>query len=68
MKKLVVFVAGIMMFSLSALIVPTANANPYKVVWQKCAVGDPVIRCRLIGGEECFANWQGHCNDAASLD
>lgn len=42
------------------------SANPYKIVWQKCAPGSPVthvIRCRLEGGDECFANWQGFCNE-----
>jgi len=50
---------------------PTKAANPYKIVWQKCAPGSDttyVIRCRLTGGEECFANWQGHCNGDAELE
>jgi len=54
-------------FFFSASIV---SANPYKIVWQRCAPGSDqtmVIRCRLEGGEECFANWQGHCNEPPEI-
>jgi hypothetical protein len=70
MKKRVVSTAFLALFGLSTFLTTSANANPYKVVWQRCSPGsevEMVISCRLVGGEECFANWQGHCDEPASL-
>ncbi|SNS68599.1 hypothetical protein SAMN06295967_11641 [Belliella buryatensis] len=55
-----------------AFIAPSeTNANPYKIVWQKCAPGSPtekVIRCRLEGVDECFANWQTFCDEEPTIE
>jgi hypothetical protein len=71
MKKLLVLTASVILVALATLIAPPVSANPYKVVWQRCGEGsevDWVIRCRLVGGEDCYANWQGFCDEPASLD
>jgi hypothetical protein len=71
MKKMLFGFLGIAFLSLT--LVPTSKtmaANPYKIVWQHCGPGsqvDMVIRCRLIGGDECFANWQGHCDESPGM-
>ncbi|MCE7055606.1 hypothetical protein LZF95_13035 [Algoriphagus sp. AGSA1] len=70
MKKMIIGLLGLFILSLAALPANVAIANPYKIVWQRCAAGsevDWVIRCRLEGGDECFANWQGFCDEPPEI-
>ncbi len=70
MKKFIFGGVGLLLINLNFQVTSTASANPYKVVWQRCAEGSEVeyvIRCRLEGGEECFANCQGHCDEPPSM-
>jgi hypothetical protein len=69
MKKYFYLIAGMVFLLILTPPVSSSFANPYKVVWQACPSGSEVeyvIRCRLEGGEECFANWQGHCDESPS--
>jgi hypothetical protein len=66
MKKIFFSFMGLILLSLTTIPSFQASANPYKIVWQRCAPGsevEMVIRCRLEGGDECFANWQSHCDE-----
>lgn len=71
MKKMLFGFLGLVFLSLTLF--PTSNAwagNPYKIVWQHCGPDSEVsmvIRCRLVGGDECFANWQAHCDEAPEV-
>lgn len=42
---------------------PTSGeSNPWKVVWEWCVPkNEYLIKCRLEGGETCYANWQVPC-------
>lgn len=71
MKKMLFGFLGIAFLSLT--LVPTSKtmaANPYKIRWQICGPGssvEQVIRCRLDGEGECFANWQTFCDEGPGI-
>lgn len=46
--------------------VKAEEENPWEIVWYPCPAGSAVtyvIRCELVGGETCYANWQYFCDE-----